>query len=113
MRTSYALNENAVIRRERTWIRTMTENVYMTKPYMFLTCVIPGPFNPTVCIYVYLQPLIDDLKKLWSGVMTYDVSRKQNFMMRATLVHLDVVGVIGVLFFCERGCYNVKSSGRI
>ena len=49
----------------------------MTKPYMFLSCVVPGPFNPTVGIDVYLQPLIDDLKKLWSGVLTYDVSRKK------------------------------------
>ena len=53
---------------------------------MFLSCVIPGPFNPTVGIDVYLQPLIDDLKKLWSGVLTYDVFRKQNSMMRATLM---------------------------
>ena len=50
----------------------------MTKPYMFFSCVIPGPFNPTIDIDVYLQPLIDDLKKLWSGVLTYNVSRKQN-----------------------------------
>ena len=49
----------------------------MTKPYMFLSCVIPDPFNPMVDIDVYLQPLIDDLKKLWSGVLTYDVSRKK------------------------------------
>ena len=34
----------------------------MTKPYMFLSCVIPGPFNPMVGIDVYLQPLIDDMK---------------------------------------------------
>jgi len=58
----------------------------MTKPYMFLSYVVPGPFNPTVGIDVYLQPLIDDLKKLWSSVMTYDVLRKQNFMMKAALM---------------------------
>ena len=58
----------------------------MTKPYMFLSCVIPSPFNQTIGIDVYLQPSIDDLKKLWNGVMTYDVSRKQNFMMRVALM---------------------------
>ena len=58
----------------------------MTKHYMFLSCVIPDPFNLIVGIDVYLQPLIDDLKKLWSDVLTYDVSRKQNFMMRAALM---------------------------
>jgi len=36
----------------------------MTKPYMFLSCVVLRPFNPIVGINVYLQPLIDDLKKL-------------------------------------------------
>jgi len=30
--------------------------------------------------------LIDDLKKLWNGVLTYDVSRKKNFMMREALM---------------------------
>ena len=39
----------------------------MTKPYMFLTCVIPGPHSPKAGIDVYLQPLIDDLKRLWIG----------------------------------------------
>jgi len=30
--------------------------------------------------------LIDDLKKSWSGVITWDVSRKQNFMMMTALM---------------------------
>ena len=58
----------------------------MSKPYMFLSCLIPGPSNPKASIDVYLEPLIDDLKKLWVGILTYDVSRKQNFMMRACLM---------------------------
>ena len=58
----------------------------MTKTYMFVSCVVPNPFNPTIGIDVYLQPLIDDLKKLWNGVLTYDVSRKKNFMMREALM---------------------------
>ncbi|XP_047170715.1 uncharacterized protein LOC124839018, partial [Vigna umbellata] len=40
--------------------------ICMSKPYMFLTCLIPGPFNPKVGIDVYLEPLIDELKKLWT-----------------------------------------------
>ena len=58
----------------------------MTKPYMFFSCVVPSPFNPTTVINVYSQPLINDLKKLWSGVLTYDVSRKQNLVIRAALM---------------------------
>jgi len=52
----------------------------MIKPYMFLTCLIPGPSNPKSSIDIYLEPLIDDLNKLGSGIWTYDVSRKQNFL---------------------------------
>nr|XP_012567360.1 uncharacterized protein LOC105851255 [Cicer arietinum] len=59
----------------------------MTKPYLFLTCLIPGPSNPKQNIDVYLQPLIDDLQRLWSnGILTYDISTKQNFIMKACLM---------------------------
>jgi len=58
----------------------------MTNPFMFLTCLIPGPFNLKASIDVYLEPLVDDLNKLWNGIWTYDVSRKQNFLMRTTLM---------------------------
>jgi len=36
-------------------------------------------------MFIY-NHLFGDLKKLWSGVQTYNVSRKQNFMMRASLM---------------------------
>ncbi|KAK2383561.1 hypothetical protein QL285_070997 [Trifolium repens] len=59
----------------------------MTKPYMFLTCLVPGPSNPKAKIDVYLQPLIDDLQRLWKdGILTYDISSKENFVMRAYLM---------------------------
>ena len=45
----------------------------MTKPFMFLTCLIPGLSNPKASINVYLEPLIDDLNKLRKGIWTYDV----------------------------------------
>jgi len=51
---------------------------------MFLMCLIPSPSNPKASIDVYLQPLIDDLNKLCSGIWTYDVSSK----------HLRVFGSI-------------------
>ena len=41
-----------------------------------LTCIIPGLSSPKVGIDVYLQPLIDDLKRLWVGEWTYNVSNK-------------------------------------
>jgi len=38
--------------------------MYMTTPFMFLTCVIPGPKNPKSKIDLYLQSLVDELKEL-------------------------------------------------
>ena len=58
----------------------------MSAPYIFLTCIIPGPQSPKQRINVYLQPLIDELKELWDGVVAYDVSTKQNFTLRAALL---------------------------
>jgi len=56
-------------------------------PYMFLTWIIPEPKNPKEKIDVHLQPLIDELKLLWNeGVLTYDISRKQNFIMKVALM---------------------------
>ena len=59
----------------------------MTFPYMFLTCIIPGPRNPKSKIDMYLQPLIEELQELWiSGVPTFDASTSQNFQMHASLM---------------------------
>ena len=58
----------------------------MTAPYMFRTCIIPNPHNPKSKIDVYLQLLIEELKILWAGVLTYDMSKKNNFVMWATLI---------------------------
>lgn len=45
----------------------------MKDEYTFLTLVIPGPKNPGRDIDVFLQPLIDELKELWSeGIETFD-----------------------------------------
>lgn len=59
----------------------------MTSLYMFLTCIISGPKSPKQGVDVFLQPLVDELKILWEyGENTYDVSVKQNFLMRAALL---------------------------
>ncbi|KAH0751289.1 hypothetical protein KY290_030521 [Solanum tuberosum] len=52
-----------------------------------LSMLIPGPGSPGDEIDVYLQPLIDELKKLWeTGVCTFDASTKQNFTLHAALL---------------------------
>jgi hypothetical protein len=59
----------------------------MRSEFMFLSMVIPGPSSPGRNIDVCLRPLIDELTQLWSsGALTYDISRKQNFVMRAALM---------------------------
>jgi len=61
--------------------------IYMTTPFMFLICVIPGPKNSKNKIDVYLQPLIDELKELWDvGIETCDISMGTTFQMKATLM---------------------------
>ncbi|RHN73913.1 hypothetical protein MtrunA17_Chr2g0303761 [Medicago truncatula] len=58
----------------------------MTKPYMFLSCIVPGPSNPTDSIDVFLESLVDDLRRLWVGEVTYDIAKKENFTLRAALM---------------------------
>ncbi|XP_057993064.1 uncharacterized protein LOC131174044 [Hevea brasiliensis] len=59
----------------------------MKKPYMFLNMVIPGPKSPGKSLDVFLRPLIDELKMLWTeGVLTHDIHTKQNFHMKAALL---------------------------
>ena len=58
----------------------------MITPYIFSTCIIPEPINPKNKTDVYLRPLIDELKMQWDGVQTYDISMRQNFVIRAALM---------------------------
>jgi len=53
----------------------LSPKMCMKKPYMSLTCLILGPSNPKASINVYLEPLIDDFNKLWSGIWIYDISK--------------------------------------
>ncbi len=59
----------------------------LKKQFIFLSLIIPGPKNPKNNLDVYLQPLVEELKMLWEvGVTTYDISKKQNFQLRASLL---------------------------
>ena len=59
----------------------------MWPEFMFLSMVIPGPSSPGWNIDVCLRSLIDELTQLWfSRVLTYDISRKHNFVIRAVLM---------------------------
>jgi len=59
----------------------------MKRENLFLSVLVPGPKHPKKSLDIYLQPLIEELKDLWTnGINTYDVSKKQNFVMRAVLM---------------------------
>ena len=59
----------------------------MKEPFMFLTALVPGPKDPGLTLDVFLQPLIKELIKLWTGgIPEYDVSTKMNFTLRAALL---------------------------
>ncbi|XP_038975417.1 uncharacterized protein LOC120106535 [Phoenix dactylifera] len=56
-------------------------------PSFSIEPLISGPKSPGKSIDVLLRPLIDELKMLWEvGVTTYDISRKENFQMKAALL---------------------------
>ncbi|KAL8149673.1 hypothetical protein AgCh_006621 [Apium graveolens] len=60
----------------------------MKRKFMMLTILISGPQEPGNDIDVYLQPLIDDLKKLWAEgePNVYDSHTKSFFTLREILM---------------------------
>ncbi|KAK9078277.1 hypothetical protein SSX86_002334 [Deinandra increscens subsp. villosa] len=58
----------------------------MKRKYIMMSLLIQGPKQPGNEIDVYLSPLIDDLKTLWTtGVNVYDAYKKENFNLRAMI----------------------------
>lgn len=52
-----------------------------------LSMIIPGPTATGNKNDVYLQPLVNELKELWTdGVVTFDASANESFRMRAALM---------------------------
>ncbi|XP_033139196.1 uncharacterized protein LOC117130448 [Brassica rapa] len=59
----------------------------MKREYLFLTILNSGPNHPRASLDIFLKPLIEELKELWStGVEAYDVSLNQNFNLKAVLL---------------------------
>ena len=51
--------------------------------FIFLALIIPGPKHPGMNLNVFLRPLIEELKQLWTGVKAYDSYAKKEFNLRA------------------------------
>lgn len=68
--------------------------VYNLPPWMCMKpsftqmpVLIPGPNSPTQDIDIYLRPLVEELKELWSnGIRVYDAHKKEWFTLRAVLL---------------------------
>jgi len=58
--------------------------ILLRPEYIFLALVVPGPEHPGRKLNILIQPLVDELKKLWAGVQTKDASLKHSFTMRAS-----------------------------
>ncbi|XP_056685679.1 uncharacterized protein [Spinacia oleracea] len=57
------------------------------KPSSFiLSTLIPEKTSPGIDIDVYLQPLVHELKLLWTGVEAFDAFGRENFNLRAALL---------------------------
>lgn len=51
-----------------------------------MAILVSGLQQPGIDIDVYLRPLVDDLKTLWStGVTVYDVYKREPFTLRSML----------------------------
>ena len=61
-------------------IYNLPPTLCMKRKYMMLSMMISGPKQPGNDIYVYLNPLIEDLKLLWNeGVDVFDVFKNESF----------------------------------
>ncbi|XP_050387917.1 uncharacterized protein LOC126804334 [Argentina anserina] len=59
----------------------------MKKEFSMMSLLIPGPKSPGKCLDVYMEPLIDELLKLWeNGVLTFDRHSGSSFIMRAAVM---------------------------
>lgn len=57
------------------------------KPFMLLSLLISGLKNPKGNLDVYMHSQVYELKQLWDvGATAYDISRKQNFNLRAAIL---------------------------
>ena len=56
----------------------------MKEENIFLSLVIPGPEHLGKNLNVFMRPLVDEMKKAWAGVETYDSFSKRKFTMKVS-----------------------------
>jgi hypothetical protein len=76
--------------------------------FIFLALVIPGPRESKKQMNIFLQPLFEELKKLWQGVDAYDSHLRCRFTLRASYlwsIH-DYLGYDKFVGWCVHGRLN-------
>jgi hypothetical protein len=58
----------------------------MDETNFIMALLIPGPASPGKDFDVFLEPLIEDLLELWTGVRTYDALSGKKFNLRAAVL---------------------------
>ena len=57
------------------------------RQFKFIALLIPNLKIPKGNLDIYMQPLIKEIIQLWNeGIMTYDISLRQNFSMKVVLL---------------------------
>jgi hypothetical protein len=83
-------------------------NICLKQGFIFLALVIPGPKEPKKQMNVFMQPLFEELKKLWSGVDAYDSHLKCRFNLCAAYlwsIH-DYLAYGKFAGWCVHGRFN-------
>ncbi|XP_074342093.1 uncharacterized protein LOC141679509 [Apium graveolens] len=77
----------------------------MKRKFMMLSTLIYGPYEPGNNIDIYLQPMIDDLKKLWEEgeINVYDSHSKSVFTLKEVLMWMDKDSVASHLDMIDMG----------
>lgn len=58
----------------------------MDQSNLMLALLIPGPKSPGKNFDIFLEPLVDDLLELWTGVRTYDALSGKMFTLHAAVL---------------------------
>ncbi|XP_026453753.1 uncharacterized protein LOC113355176 [Papaver somniferum] len=84
-------NPNGCFGLARCWpviicIYNLPSSLYMKPEFSLLSLLVSGPKAPSKNFDVYLEILVDELKKLWDGVLAFDAFSKTEFLMRSWLL---------------------------
>src|SRR5215216_4543689 len=66
----------------------MPPNVCTKESYYLMALLIPGPKSPGKDFDLFMEPLVEELQKLWMGVLTRDLysSPPANFFLRVVII---------------------------